>query len=55
MTETYVECGYSKTTLHARGVDKIFDVFISRKIITFSYLNCIILKDSFRYNFMQEK
>ena len=33
MTETDIECGHTKTTLHAHGVNR------SRKIITFSYLN----------------
>ena len=32
MTETDIECGDTKTTLHARGVNR------SRKIITFSHL-----------------
>ena len=33
MTETDIECGHAKKTLHARGVNT------SRKIITFSHLN----------------
>ena len=33
MTETDIECGHTKTTLHARGVNR------SRKIITFSHLS----------------
>ena len=32
MKETDIECGHTKTTLHARGVNK------SRKIIAFSHL-----------------
>ena len=45
MTETDVECGHTKTTLHARGVNK------SHKIITFSHLNCTNVND----NFMRDK
>ena len=48
MTETDIECGHTKTTLHARGVDKIY------KIITFSYLNSTNFNDNFKDNFMQE-
>ena len=48
MTETDIECGHTKTTLHARGVDK------SYKIITFSYLNSTNFNDNFKDNFMQE-
>ena len=46
MTETDIECGNTKTTLHARSVNK------SRKIIT---LNSSNLNDNFRDNFMREK
>ena len=49
MTETYIGCGYTKTTLHARGVNK------SRKTITFSHLNSTNFNDNFKDNFMQEK
>ena len=41
MTETDIECRHTKTTLHARGVNR------SREIITFSHLNS--------NNFMREK
>ena len=44
MTETDIECGHAKTTLHARGVNR------SRKIITFSHLNSTNVND----NFMRE-
>ena len=48
MTETYIECGHTKTTIHACGVK------LSYKIITFSHLN-----SNFNYNFrnnsMQQK
>ena len=49
MTENDIECGYTKTTLHARGVDK------SRKIIAFSHLNSTSFNDNFKDNFMREK
>ena len=49
MTETDIECGHTKTTLHARGVNK------SRKIITFSHLDSTNFNDNFKDNFMQEK
>ena len=45
MTETDTECGHTKTTLYARGVNK------SCKMITFSHLKSSNFKD----NFMQEK
>ena len=45
MTETDIECGYTKKNLHARGVSK------SRKIITLSHLNSTNVNG----NFMQEK
>ena len=38
MTETDIECGHTKTTLHARGVNR------SRKIISFSHLNSTNVK-----------
>ena len=41
MTETDVECGHTKTTLHGRGVTK------SHKIITFSHLNSTNVNDNF--------
>ena len=49
MTETDIECGHTKTTLHARGVNK------SRKIITFPQLNSANFNDNFKDNFMREK
>ena len=49
MTETDIECGHTKTTLHARGVNK------SRKIIAFSHLNSTNFNDNFKENFMPEK
>ena len=49
MTETDIECGHTKTTLHARGVNK------SCKMITFSHLNSSNFSDNFRHNFMLEK
>ena len=49
MTETDIECGHTKTTLHARGVNK------SRKIIAFSHLNSTNFNDNFKDNFMREK
>ena len=49
MTETDIECGHTKTTLHARGVNK------SCKMITFSHLNSSNFNDNFKDNFMQEK
>ena len=45
MTETDIECGHTKTTLYARGVNK------SYKMITFSHLN----SSNFSDNFMWEK
>ena len=45
MTETNIECGRTKTTLHARGVHN------SCKIIAFSHLNSTNYND----NFMREK
>ena len=44
MKETDIECGHTKTTLHARGVNR------SCKFITFSHLNSTNVND----NFMQE-
>ena len=49
MTETDIECGHFKTTLHTHGVNK------SRKIITFSHLNSTNFNDNFKNNFMREK
>ena len=48
MTETGIECGHTKTTLYARGVNK------SCKIISYSHLNSDNFKDNFKDNFMQE-
>ena len=48
MTETDIECGHTKTTLHGGGVNK------SRKIITFFHLNSTNFNDNFKDNFMQE-
>ena len=45
MTETDIECGHTKTTLHACGTNT------SRKIITLSHLNSTNVND----NFMWEK
>ena len=49
MTETDIECGHTKTTLHARGVNE------SRRIITFSHLNSTIFNNNFKDNFMKEQ
>ena len=49
MTETGIECGHTKTTLYARGVNK------SCKMITYSHLNSRNFNDNFKDNFMQEK
>ena len=49
MTETDIECGHTKTSLHARGVKK------SCKMITFSRLNSSNFNDNFKDNFMLEK
>ena len=49
MTETGIECGHTKTTLYARGVNK------SCKMITYSYLISSNFNDNFKDNFMQEK
>ena len=49
MTETDIECGHTKTTLYARGVNK------SCKMITFSHLNSSNFNDNFKDNFMLEK
>ena len=48
MTETDIECGHTKATPHARGVNK------SCKIITFSHLNSTNFNDNFKDNFRQE-
>ena len=47
MTETDIECGHTKTTLHARGVNK-------RKNIDFSHLNSTKFNNNFKDNFMRE-
>ena len=44
MTETNIECGHTKTTLHDRGVDR------GSKIITLPHLNTTNVND----NFMRE-
>ena len=49
MTKTSIECGHTKITLHARGINK------SRKLIAFSHLNSTNFNDNFKDNFMQEK
>ena len=49
MAETDIECGHTKTTLRARGVNR------SCKIIAFSHLNSNNFNDNFKDNFMQEK
>ena len=49
MTETGMECGHTKTTLYARGVNK------NCKMITYSHLNSSNFNDNFKDNFMQEK
>ena len=49
MTETDIECGHTKTTLHVRGVNK------SRKITAFSHLNSTKFNDNINDNFMREK
>ena len=49
MTETDIECGHTKATLYARGVNK------SCKMITFSHLKSSNFNYNFKDNFMQEK
>ena len=49
VTETDIECGYTKTALHARDINQ------SRKIITFSRLNSSNFDDNFKDNFMREE
>ena len=49
MTETDIKCWHTKTTLHARGINK------SRKMITFSDLISGNFNDNFKDNFMLEK
>ena len=49
MTETDTKCGHSKTSVHARGVNK------SCKMITFSQSNSTNFSDNFKDKFMQEK
>ena len=46
MTETYIECGHTKITIHACGVNR------SRKIVTFLYY-CYYT--NVNTNFMPEK
>ena len=40
MTETDIECGHTKTTLYARGINKSF------KMNTFSHLNSSNFSDN---------
>ena len=49
MTETNIECGHTKTTFHACGINK------SGKIIAFSHLDSTKFNDNFKDNFMREK
>ena len=49
MTETDIECGHTKLTLHACGINK------SHKIIAFSHLNSTNFNNDFKDNFMREK
>ena len=49
MTETDIECGHTKTTLHTRGVNK------SSKSITFFHLNPTNFNNNFKDNFMRRK
>ena len=49
MAETDIECGYTKTTLYTRGVNK------SCKLITYSHLNSGNFNYTFKDNFTQEK
>ena len=46
MAETDIECGHTKTTLYARGVNK------SCKMITFSHVKSSNFNDNFKDNFM---
>ena len=46
MTETNIECGHTKTTLHAHGVNK------SRKMVNFSHLSSSNFNDNLKDNFM---
>ena len=48
MAKTDIECGHTKTTLHACGIDK------NHKIIAFSHLNSTNFNDNFKDNFMRE-
>ena len=48
MTETDIECGNTKTTLHDRGDNKI------SKIIVFSCLNSTNFNNNFKDNFTRE-
>ena len=49
MTETDIECGHTKTTLHACDVNK------SSRMIRFSHLNSSNFNDNFKDNLMLEK
>ena len=46
MAETDIECGHTKRTLYARGVNK------SCKMITFSHVKSSNFNDNFKDNFM---
>ena len=48
MTEFDIECGPTKTTLNARGINK------SCKMIIFWHLKSSNFNDNFKANFMQE-
>ena len=49
MAETDIECGHTKTTLHACGVNK------SCEMITFYHLNSSNINDNLKDNFLLEK
>ena len=49
MTETDIECGNTKATFYARGVNK------SCKMIIISHVNSSNFNYNFKDNFMQEK
>ena len=49
MGETDIECGHTKTTYHACGINK------SCKMITYFHLNSSNFNDNFKDTFMQEK
>ena len=49
MTETDIECGHTKTTLYARGVNK------GCKMITISHLNSSDFNDNFKDHFIEKE